>query len=56
MVEEDKIHSLVKNVNKYININYDLIKLESIENISLIGSKLFANLFLLILSFFLSFL
>lgn len=52
MIEQDKIEGLTDDLNKYVKTNVELIKLEATEITSLIGSKLIANLFLLLVGIF----
>ena len=58
MLENNKTEELVENVKKYINTNYELIKLEAIERLSVMISSVFSfliiGLVLLLFIFFIS--
>jgi hypothetical protein len=52
MIEQDRIEELTDSLNKYVKVNIELIKLEATDITSMIGSKLIANLFILLVGIF----
>lgn len=50
MIEQDKLEDLTKNINSYVKTNLDLIKYQATERSCVIGSKLIANLILLLIT------
>lgn len=53
MDKQDKLEDLTVNINRYLKINIDLIKLEATEQSSVIGSILISNIIMLLVTFLL---
>jgi hypothetical protein len=50
MIEQDKLEDLTKNINSYVKTNLNLIKYQVTERTCVIGSKIIANLILLLVT------
>ena len=51
MIENEQIEKVTHELKEYIEVNYQLAKLQSIEKASMLGADLFSGLFISAISF-----